>query len=116
MSSPPALQDFDVYRATDWNQEYLIENEQTDGSYTAMDLAGFSVLSQAWVKDRDFKYADFIVTYTDRPNGKIKLSLTDDQTIHFPDELQYDIVLINSTGERETYVKGTITVYPGYSR
>ena len=116
MAISPALRNFTLQRGMDWSEQYIFKSTQTDGSEVAMDLAGYTVASEAWDKDRDFKYADFIVTYTDRPNGKIKLSLTDDQTIHFPDELQYDIVLINSTGERETYVKGTITVYPGYSR
>ena len=116
MSSPPALQNLEIYRATDWNQEYLFENEQADGSFTAMDLAGFTIESEAWDEERDYKFADIAVAYTDRPNGKFKLSLTDDQTVNFPDELFYDVVVTNSTGEKETYVKGKIKVLQGYTR
>ena len=48
--------------------------------------------------------------------GKFKLSLTDDQTVDFPDELYYDVVVTNTTGEKETYVKGKIKVLQGYTR
>tara|TARA_R100000278_G_scaffold121791_1_gene106485 strand:- start:1951 stop:2301 length:351 start_codon:yes stop_codon:yes gene_type:complete len=116
MSSPPALQNLEIYRATDWVQEYHLENEQSDGSYTAMDLSGFSIASQAWDEERDYKFADFVVAFVDRANGKFKLSLTDDQTVNFPDELYYDIVVTNGTGEKETYVKGKIKVLQGYTR
>ena len=116
MSSPPAMQNLEIYRATDWFQEYILETEQTDGSFTAMDLAGFTITSQAWDEERDYKFADFVVGYTDRTNGKFKLSLTDDQTVDFPDELYYDVVVTNTTGEKETYVKGKIKVLQGYTR
>ena len=116
MSSPPALQNLEIYRATDWNQEYLFENEQADGSFTAMDLAGFTIESEAWDEERDYKFADFAVAYTDRANGKFKLSLTDDQTVNFPDELYYDVMLTNTNGLKEYYVEGKITVSQSYTR
>ena len=34
----------------------------------------------------------------------------------FPDELYYDVVVTNTTGEKETYVKGKIKVLQGYTR
>ena len=101
MSSPPALQNLEIYRATDWFQEYILETEQTDGSFTAMDLAGFTITSQAWDEERDYKFAAYVVGY---------------QTVDFPDELYYDVVVTNTTGEKETYVKGKIKVLQGYTR
>ena len=33
----------------------------------------------------------------------------------FPDELYYDVVVTNTTGEKETYVKGNIKLLHGYT-
>ena len=41
--------------------------------------------------------------------------LTDAQTALFPDELYYDVLLENSSGEREYYLEGVITVSEGYT-
>ena len=116
MSSPAALQNIEVTRANDWIREYVVSSKQTDGTFSPMDLTGASVIAQAWDHEREFKYADFFVTMVDISNGKFKLKLTDDQTLHFPDELIYDVVIIDSLGDRDPYVRGDITVIQGVSR
>lgn len=116
MSTPPVIHDLEVYRATDWGFSYVFSSEAADGTVTPTDLGGATILAQAWDEERDFKYADFGVVYNDRTNGKFSLKLTDEQTVHFPDELYYDVVLINTGGDRETYIKGKIKTNMGYSR
>ena len=116
MSTPPVIHDLEIYRATDWGFSYVFSSEAADGTVTPTNLNGASILAQAWDEDRDFKYADFGVTYDNRANGEFSLALTDEQTVHFPDELNSDVVLLESGGNRETYIKGKIKTNMGYSR
>lgn len=116
MAINPGLRNFTLQRGADWSEQYLFKSTQNDGSEVAMDLTGFTVEAQAWDEEREFKYADFAVVYDDRLNGKFSLNLTDAQTVNFPDEVYYDVLLTNSTGLKEYYIEGKITVSQGYTR
>ncbi len=116
MAISPALRNFTLQRGMDWKEQYIFKSTQDDGSELPMDLSGYTVASEAWDKDRDCKYATFGVVYDDRPNGKISLVLTDEQTINFPDVLYYDVLLTTSEGLKEHYIEGKITVSQGYTR
>lgn len=95
--------------------DYYVTLQFKDSTGTAINLTGWTVEAEAWNATRTTKYADFTVTYTSRPTGTIKLSLTDDQTTTFPDELNYDVLLIDTAGTREYYLEGTIYVSEGYT-
>ena len=118
MAVSPAIRNFKIQRASDFTEEYVLSSTQTDGSELAMDLAGFGIEAEAWDYDRECKYADFSVTSTadNRAIGKFFLTLTDEQTLNFPDELYYDVMLTNTDGLKEYYVKGKITVEPTSTR
>jgi len=118
MAVNPGLRNFTLQRAADWNEEYVLSSTQADGSIVPMDLSGFEIEAQAWDKEREFKYADFGVTATanNKLVGKFFLTLTDEQTLNFPDELYYDVLLTNSSGLKEYYIEGKITVSEGYTR
>ena len=113
MAVNPGLRNFTLQRAADWNEEYILSSTQADGSIVPMDLT-----AQAWDEERQFKYADFTVTssYDNKIVGKFFLSLTDEQTLNFPDELYYDVMLTNTSGLKEYYVEGKITVSQSYTR
>ena len=95
--------------------DYSILLQFKDSTGTAIDLTGYTVYAQAWDKNRTTKSADFGITYTDRVNGKVTISLTDTQTTTFPDQLYYDVLLENGSGTREYYLEGTIFVSEGYT-
>ena len=118
MAINPGLRNFTLQRAADWNEEYILSSTQANGSVVPMDLTGFVIEAEAWDKERECKYADFTVTstYDNIIAGKFFLSLTDEQTINFPDELYYDIMLTNTSGLKEYYVEGKITVSQSYTR
>lgn len=80
-----------------------------------INLTGWTVLGQVWNESRSTKYADFTTTYTDRVNGSISLSLSYTQTASLPDEVQYDVMLINPSGLREYYLEGILYVSEGYT-
>ena len=88
----------------------------TDCNDQAVHLSGFTIAAQVWDKPRTGKYADFTVAYTNRTNGEFSLSLTHVETLQFtPNELSYDVLLLNPSGEREYYIEGTIFVSEGYT-
>ena len=113
MAVSPGLHNITVQRAADWSEAIQI----TDANDAAMDLAGYTIKAEAWDGDRQLKYADFSITYTNRTLGKFVLSLTDTQTLYFPDILYYDLLLeYTPTGKKEYYLEGTITVSQGLTR
>ena len=118
MAVSPAIRNFKIQRASYFTEEYVLSTTQTDGSELAMDLVGYSIDAEAWDYDRECKYADFGVTATSENKlvGKFFLTLTDEQTLNFPDELYYDVMLTNTNGLKEYYVEGKITVSQSYTR
>ena len=104
--------DFTVHRRADHTESIRI----TDSTDSAVNLTGFTIAAQVWNKDRTGKYADFTIAYTNRTNGEFTMSLTHVQTLQFtPDELVYDVLILNSAGKREYYLEGNIFVSEGYT-
>ena len=104
--------DFTVQRRSDHSELFRI----TDSNDDAVSLIGYTIAAQVWDKERSGKYADFGITYTNRTNGEFKITLTDVQTTQFtPNELAYDVLLVNASDEREYYIEGTIFVSEGYT-
>ena len=111
MAVAPGTYNFTLQRRAD----YSLDLQFKDSNDAVIDLTGYTVYAQAWNEGRTTKSADFTVTYTNRSNGQISLSLTDTQTAAFPDELRYDVLLEDSGGNREYYLEGIITVSQGYT-
>ena len=95
--------------------DYSVLLQFKDSNDAVINLTGYTAYAQAWNEARTKQSADFTVTYTDRANGQITLSLTDTQTTSFPDTLRYDVLLEDSGGKREYYLEGVITVSQGYT-
>ena len=111
MSVQPGTYNFTLQRAAD----YSVLLQFKDSTDTAIDLSGYTVYAQAWNKQRTKKSADFAIAYTNRSDGKVTISLTDTQTTDFPDELYYDVLLEDGSGNREYYLEGAIFVSQGYT-
>ena len=112
MTVNPGTYNFLLQRASDWS--VLLQFKDSNNS--AINLTGATVAAQAWDKERTTKHADFGVAYTNRSNGQITISLTDAQTLGFPDSLYYDVLVTDSSGEKEYYLEGIITVDQSYTR
>jgi|TARA_R100000329_G_scaffold4707_1_gene6393 hypothetical protein len=112
MAIQPGKYNFTVQRRSDHTIPLLFK----DGNNSAINLTGFTVVAQVWDNTRTTKYADFTTAYTDRAAGSVSISLTDLQTATFsPEILQYDVLLIDGSGNKEYYLEGTIFVSEGYS-
>ena len=104
--------DFTVQRRSDHTETIRI----TDGNDDPVNLTGFTIAAQVWDKERTGKYADFTIAYTNRTNGEFTMSLTHNQTRQFtPNELSYDVLILNGSGQREYYLEGNIFVSQGYT-
>ena len=104
--------DFTVQRRADHTESIRL----TDSNDAAVNLLGYTIAAQVWDKSRTGKYADFAVSYTNRSNGEFSLSLTPTQTLQFtPDELVYDVLILDTNGKREYYLEGNIFVSEGYT-
>ena len=111
MSIHPARYDDTIQRRVVY--DLTLQFQTDDGEY--IDLTGWSAAAQVWDRDRTVKYADFTVTYVDRPTGKIKIALTDVQTTSLPNNCYYDVLLTDTTGRKEYYLEGTFYVSEGYT-
>ena len=87
-----------------------------DSTGTVINLTGYTVYAHCWDEGRNIKYGDFAITYTNRSNGVIDISLTDVQTATLEtNTLYYDVLLEDPNGLREYYLEGVITMSEGYS-
>ena len=112
MAVTPAVYDMTVQRRSDHAIQLVFKDSNDD----AIDLTGFTVEAQVWDEARSNKYADWVITYTNRVNGTVDIALTDTQTAGFtPDVLRYDVLLTNGAGLKEYYLEGTIFVSEGYT-
>ena len=112
MSIAPATYNMTVQRRSDHAIQLIFK----DGNNNAINLTGFTVEAQVWDEARSNKYADWVITYTNRVNGTVDIALTDNQTAGFtPDVLRYDVLLTNGAGLKEYYLEGTIFVSEGYT-
>ena len=111
MSVQPGQHNITVQRRADFD----LQLQFNDSTSTAINLTGWTAYAQVWNEDRSTKYADFAVTYTDRPAGQISIALTDTQTATFPNEAFYDVLLEDSSGLRNYYLEGIVYVSEGYT-
>ena len=112
MAIQPGTYNFTMQRRA----AFSLQLQFKDSSSAVINLTGFTVYAQCWDEGRNIKYGDFAITYTNRVNGIIDISLTDVQTATFEtDTLYYDVMLESSNGTREYYLEGVITMSEGYT-
>ena len=117
MAILPAKKNFTVNRRADFALRLTFK--QSDGN--PINLTGSTVTVQCWsanpkTKKRITKYADFNVTYTNRTGGIVDINLTDTQTATFSlDELEYDVLITSSGGDKNYYLEGTLFISEGYT-
>ena len=112
MAIQPGTYNMTVQRRADFSLQLVFK----DSTATVINLTGYTVYAQCWDEGRNIKYGDFTVTYTNRANGIIDISLTDVQTATFEtNTLYYDVLLEDPNGLREYYLEGVITMSEGYT-
>ena len=112
MAIIPAQKDFTVQRRAD----FPIKLTFKDSTGSAINLTGYTVAAQVYDESRSTKYADWAITYTDRVNGIIDMSLSDTDTATFtPNVLFYDVLLTEPSGSKNYYLEGKLFISEGYT-
>lgn len=109
---PKRSTDFTLVRRSDFPIRLTLK----DGTGTAVNLTGYTVAGEVYNKERTTKYADWTIAYTNRPNGIVDVSLSDDQTTTFsPEVLHYDFKYIQPDGKEFVYLRGKLFMLEGYT-
>ena len=112
MAIIPGVKNFTVDRRAD----FPIRLTFKDSTGTAINLTGFTVAAQVYNEDRSTKFADWSVSYVDRPNGIVDISLSDTDTASFtPNILFYDVLLTEPSGSKNYYLEGKLFINEGYT-
>ena len=112
MAVIPGKKNFTVQRRADFPLRLSFK----DSTGSAINLTGFTVAAQVYDDSRTTKYADFTVTYTNRAGGIVDISLSDTDTANFDlENLKYDVLLTDGSGNKEYYLEGTLFISEGYT-
>ena len=103
-----------IDQGVDFAQTLNLENSSTNA---ASNLTGYTGASQLRKHSSSSKSYAFTLTFPDRTNGAVKLTMTDIQTKRIkPGRYIYDIILTDSNGLKERVVEGSVLVREGATR
>lgn len=112
MAIIPGQKDFTIQRRADFPLRLTFK----DSTGTGINLTGYTVAAQVYDEERTTNYATFTISYANRSSGIVDISLTDTQTSTFtPNELKYDVLLTDASGNKEYYLEGTLYISEGYT-
>ena len=107
-----ARKNFTVQRRADFPLQLRFK----DSAGTVTDLTGYTVSASVYNNDRSTLFANFRVTYTDRPNGLVDLKLSDTDTENFSLAiLEYDVKLTDPNGDKFYPLEGKLFISEGYT-
>ena len=99
-----------IYKHTDFEQTFVLEDGQTN---SAKDLTGFTGTCRMQRTLNLGSLTAFTVTFTNRSLGKIRISLTDEQTAVIEEgRYFYELNLTDSNGVVERVIEGQVIVKP----
>jgi hypothetical protein len=108
----PATYNITIQRRADHSFDVNLK----DSNGANEDLSGKTILSQIWKEDRSSKLADVTITVTSASGGNFTWKVTDTQTTSMTENIyKYDILKIESSGDREYFLEGTIFMSEGYT-
>ena len=98
-------------RGTDWDATFNIQNEDNT---TPLNLTGYTAEAKMRRSYYSSTSTSFVVTFVDRYNGILKISLTNTNTAALdPRRYVYDIVLTSPQSIKTRVIEGIIEVTPG---
>ena len=97
-----------IYKHTDFEQTFVLEDGQTN---SAKDLTGFTGTCRMQRTLNLGSLTAMTVTFTNRSLGKIRISLTDEQTAVIEEgRYFYELNLTDSNGVVERVIEGQVIV------
>ena len=97
-----------IYKYTDFEQTFMLEDSSTN---SAKDLTGFTATCKMQRTLNLGSLTEFTLSFTNRTLGKIRITLTDDQTAQIEDgKYFYELVLTDPNGIVERVIEGVVIV------
>ena len=97
-----------IYKYTDFEQTFMLEDSSTN---SAKDLTGFTATCKMQRTLNLGSLTQFTLTFTNRTQGKIRITLTDDQTAQIADgKYFYELMLTDPDGVVERVIEGVVIV------
>ena len=97
-----------IYKFTDFEQTFLLEASQSN---SAKDLTGFTGTCKMQRTLNLGSLTSFSLAFTNRTQGKIRITLTDAQTAEIADgKYFYELVLTDPSGIVERVIEGVVIV------
>ena len=97
-----------IYKHTDFEQTFVLEDSQTNSFKDLTDFTGTCKMQRTLNLG---SLTSFTLTFTNRVRGKIRISLTDDQTANIEEgKYFYELMLTDSGGVVERVIEGQVIV------
>ena len=97
-----------IYKYTDFEQTFVLEDSQTN---SLKDLTGFTGTCRMQRTLNLGSLTAFTLTFTNRVQGKLRITLTDEQTAQIADgKYFYELVLTDPSGVVERVIEGVVIV------
>jgi hypothetical protein len=98
---------FTLDKGTDFEEEFNLAED--DGS--PLNLVGYTAAAKIRKYPESPKYTPFVITFVDRSAGRLKISLTNSQTLNLSSGRNYyDLILIDGSSKIRKVVEGNIIV------
>jgi hypothetical protein len=98
---------FTLDKGTDFEEEFNLTED--DGS--PLNLVGYTAAAKIRKYPESPKYTPFVITFVDRSAGRLKISLTNSQTLNLSSGRNYyDLILIDGSSKIRKVVEGNIIV------
>lgn len=103
-----------IDQGADFNQTFNLQSNLTN---SALNLTGYTGSAQLRKHSASRGKYDFTLTFVDRTNGAVKLSMTDTITSRIkPGRYIYDIIFTDTSGLKERVVEGSVLVREGATK
>ena len=97
-----------IYKYTDFEQTFMLEDSSTN---SAKDLTGFTATCKMQRTLNLGSLTQFTLSFTNRSQGKIRITLTDDQTAQIADgKYFYELMLTDPNDVVERVIEGVVIV------
>jgi hypothetical protein len=95
--------------------DFSLDIQLKDSTGTPLNMTGYSVEAEIWTERRTNRLANMVVTFTDRPTGKLNLSIPNSVTTTITSVGVWDLLVINPSGKRDYWIRGRTALAVGYT-
>lgn len=95
--------------------DFSLDLQLKDSTGTPLNMNGYTVEAEIWTERRTNKLADMVVTWTDRPIGKLNLSIPSSVTSTITTTGVWDLLVVSPSNKRNYWIRGKTALAVGYT-